>query len=274
MNRPARWKQWGLAAIGIAALAFILAWGPIHQPRSYHDFADGRPLGAIPNFLNVASNLPFFAVGILGLAFLCRPSALSHFKESWEKGPWGIFMASFLLVGLGSTAYHWRPTDGTLLWDRLPLALLLGSFVGVIILDRLSAVWGRRLFLPLIALALLSVLYWHWTNGDGRGDLRFYVLFQGGAMLFVPLVVVLFPSRYSGTGAIAAAALLYGLAKICEWQDASIYSLGHVASGHTLKHLLAGLAGGLILAMLRKRRSRTPSGNPSSENLVALRGCD
>jgi hypothetical protein len=274
MHRQGRRKLWGLAATGVAALALTLAWGPIRQPRSYHDFADARPLGPIPNFLNVASNLPFFAVGILGLAFLGGPRALSPFEARWERGPWAVFLGSFLLVGLGSTAYHWRPTDGTLLWDRLPLALLLGSFVGVIVIDRLSALWGRRLFWPIIAGALLSVLYWHWTNAEGQGDLRFYVLFQGGAVLLVPLLVLLFPSRYSGTGALAAAALLYGLAKVAEWQDGSIFSLGHVVSGHTLKHLLAGAAGWLILAMLRKRRPQTAPGSPASESLVALRAPD
>jgi len=40
------------------------------QPVSYHNFADQRAMLGIPNFLNVASNLPFAVIGIWGMIFL------------------------------------------------------------------------------------------------------------------------------------------------------------------------------------------------------------
>ena len=47
---------------------------------------------------------------------------------------------------------------------------------------------------------------------------------------------------------------LYVLAKIVEALDRPIFELGHIVSGHTLKHMAAAGAGYWILRMLRKRR--------------------
>jgi pyruvate/2-oxoglutarate dehydrogenase complex dihydrolipoamide dehydrogenase (E3) component len=45
------------------------------------------------------------------------------------------------------------------------------------------------------------------------------------------------------------------LAKILETDDKQIFALGHVVSGHTLKHLAAAAAGYWVLRMLKKRRA-------------------
>jgi hypothetical protein len=50
------------------------------------------------------------------------------------------------------------------------------------------------------------------------------------------------------------AALLYVLAKILEYADRSIYSLGGLVSGHTLKHLAAAAACFAILRYFQTRR--------------------
>jgi hypothetical protein len=49
-------------------------------------------------------------------------------------------------------------------------------------------------------------------------------------------------------------AIFYVLAKLLETFDNAIFSLGHVVSGHTLKHLAAACAGYWILVMLQKRK--------------------
>jgi hypothetical protein len=48
----------------------------------------------------------------------------------------------------------------------------------------------------------------------------------------------------------------YVLAKVLELLDRPIFELGHVVSGHTLKHLAAAGAGYWILRMLLKRQSQ------------------
>ena len=62
-NRPVL-VLYGLMIVSLAAL---LPLPPILQDQSYHQFADQRDLFGIPNFWNVVSNLPFIAVGAVGL---------------------------------------------------------------------------------------------------------------------------------------------------------------------------------------------------------------
>jgi hypothetical protein len=67
------------------------------------------------------------------------------------------------------------------------------------------------------------------------------------------LLALLLPPRYTRSRDFAAVFGFYVLAKIFETADRQIYSLGHVVSGHTLKHLAAAAAGLWILRMLRLR---------------------
>jgi hypothetical protein len=46
----------------------------------------------------------------------------------------------------------------------------------------------------------------------------------------------------------------YALAKVLEALDKPIFSLGHIVSGHTLKHLVAATAAYWIVRMLQKQR--------------------
>jgi hypothetical protein len=109
-----------------------------------------------------------------------------------------------------------------------------------------------------------SVIYWL-----VRDDLRFYFLIQALAVLAIPLVVGLFPPRYTGGRELLLAVALYGLAKVFELLDEPIYRLGHLVSGHTLKHIFAGLAGWVYLRMLYRRRLI-----PSPPEAVLRGACD
>ena len=241
-----------VAGLGLVALAATFFVHPIVQWRDYHALADTRAVGPIPNALNVLSNLPFLLVGLLGLRFLAKPS--DSFRERWERGPYAILMLAFLLIGFGSSYYHWNPTNQSLFWDRLPLALIFSSILGVTIIERVSLRGGALLFFPLVAAGVASVLYWHLGNAEGRGDLRFYGLVQGGAILAVPILVLLFPPRYTGARELLIVVAIYAFAKVFEMYDAPVYRLGGLVSGHTIKHLLAGLAAWRFLRMLQQRR--------------------
>jgi len=58
----------------VASLAALPLLPPIPQDQTYHHFADARALLGIPNVWNVISNLPFIAIGAVGLA-RCRDDA-------------------------------------------------------------------------------------------------------------------------------------------------------------------------------------------------------
>jgi hypothetical protein len=61
--------------------------------------------------------------------------------------------------------------------------------------------------------------------------------------------------RYTGTHYRFVAAAVYALAKVFEYLDNEIYSIGHFVSGHTLKHLMAAAA---YVAVLRYFHIRRP----------------
>jgi len=255
---PTRYNPRALlvAGLGLVALAVTIVVPPIVQWKDYHAFADGRGFAGLPNALNVLSNLPFVAVGLLGLWFLRKPSPAV--RESWERGPMAVLMIAFLFVGVGSSYYHWQPDNHRLLWDRLGLALIFSSILGITLIERVSLRWGALLFFPLLASGVASVLYWHFGNEQGHGDLRWYILVQGGAVLAVPLLVFLFPARYTGGRELIVVVAIYAVAKVFELYDGGVFRAGHLVSGHTIKHLLSGLAAWRFLEMVRRRRPVEP----------------
>jgi hypothetical protein len=242
----------GLALL--AALAGLLA-GPIPQDPAYHRLADGRAWLGVPNGLNVLSNGAFVLVGALGLcSVLDAGTWRGAFREPRERWPYLIFFGGLLLTGFGSAYYHWAPGNRRLLWDRLPLAITLMGLLAATIAERIGVRPALRLLGPLVALAGASVVYWHLTELRGGGDLRPYALVQFYPIVAVPLMLWLLPPRYTRGGDLLAAAATYAVARLPELGDAWVFSLTQVVSGHTLKHLLAALAGYWVLHMLRHRR--------------------
>lgn len=221
----------------IVSLVALLMLPPIVQNQNYHDFADQRTILGIPNFWNVVSNAPFIAVGGAGLWQFRRNSAIAMLF-------FGVFM-----TGFGSAYYHLDPNDRTLFWDRLPMAIGFMAILAIAVEERLSRRTGTVLLWPLAAIGVFSLLLWRWT-----GDLRLYGWVQFFPCAALPLLFLLFPPKYSGTSYWLLAAALYAFAKLFEFYDAEIYSLGSVLSGHTLKHLAAAAACFTILRYFQVRR--------------------
>ncbi len=235
---------------------------PVAQDPAYHQFADTRPALGVPNFLNVISNLAFLVVGALGLGFLARDArrgGSAAFATPAERRPYWPFFTGVALTAVGSSYYHWQPSNGTLFWDRLPMTLAFMALLASVIGERISRLAGARLLWPLLLAGALSALYWHVTEQRGAGDLRPYGLVQFGSMVLVPLILLLFPSRYTGASYYWLSFGCYGLAKICEYFDRGLLELMAV-SGHTWKHLAAAASACSILCMLERRRPLAPSG--------------
>jgi hypothetical protein len=245
--------------LAIAALIPRVAQDPV-----YHDFADDRTVLGVPNFLNVVSNLPFLLVGALGLAFLARDRRAGTgdaFATADDRRPYWPFFLGIGLTGLGSAYYHWHPSNATLFWDRLPMTLgfmaLLASAIG----ERIRRRAGARLLWPLLGVGAASVLYWHLGEQRGVGDLRPYGLVQFGSMVLVPLILALFPARYTRTRDLVTSIGWYALAKVFEHVDHGLLMLVGV-SGHTWKHLASAAGAYWILRMLERRRP-LPPGSPA-----------
>ena len=243
-----------LAAAIVAAVAFLLP--PIPQPQWYHMFADQRAFFGMPNFNDVVSNLPFAVVGLWGLAFVLRfdgKQGRTHFLDNRERWPYAVVFAGLLLTAFGSAYYHVQPRNETLVWDRLPMTLVFMSLLAAIVAERISLRAGLWLLPILLAIGVVSVLQWRVSELRGAGDLRFYAAVQLYAVLFL-LIALFLPSHYTRGRDLAIIAGFYVVAKILEALDRPIFELGHIVSGHTLKHLAAACAGYWILRMLQKRR--------------------
>lgn len=105
-------------------------------------------------------------------------------------------------------------------------------------------------------IGIASVLQWHISEMRGASDLRFYGAVQAYSVIFV-LLALLLRTPYTHGSDLLLIAGLYVLAKGLELLDKPIFSLGHIVSGHTLKHLVAALAGYSTLRMVKRRRPLT-----------------
>jgi hypothetical protein len=234
----------------LAIIALLLP--PIPQPLAYHHFADQRSFLSIPNFGDVISNLPFALVGLCGLIFLRKPRP-EKFSDPRERSLYLVMFAGLILTAFGSAYYHLAPGNARLVWDRIPIMMVFMALLAAVIAERVGVQAGLWLFPILEAGGIGSVLVWRAGELHGHGDLRFYAAVQVYAIL-VLLLLLLFPANYTRSSDFAVVVGFYVLAKILEESDRQVFALGHIVSGHTLKHLAAATAGYWILRMLQKRK--------------------
>lgn len=254
-----------LLALAGGAGFYLFTHAPIPQPESYHAFADTRTMYRVPNALNVLSNVFFALVGLLGIRFLgrgptldpeasFRPGAHTAFDSYRERPAYVILFAGVFLTAFGSGFYHLAPSTPRLFWDRLPMAIAFMSLFATVIAERISVYWSRNLLLPLVAAGIASVVAWRLSEQNGAGDLRAYVFVQGFPMIALPLMMLLFRSRYTHGWMLLVVVLFYGGAKALEHFDARVFTAtGGQVSGHSLKHVVAALACYVVVMMLRRR---------------------
>lgn len=240
-----------LLLTALVAIAALLV-PRVAQPLSYHRFADTRSLLGVSNFGDFASNLLFAIFGALGLLFLAQQRSARAFLDPQERWPYLTLFLGIFLTAFGSGYYHLMPGNSRLLWDRLPMTIAFMSLVSAMIAERLDVSIGVRLLLPMIVVGILSVLQWHFSEQRGRGDLRFYAAVQLYAIV-VLLLLLFLPPRYTRGIDLIWVGAFYLLAKALETLDRSVFSLTQFVSGHTLKHLAAGMSGYFLWRMLRNR---------------------
>jgi hypothetical protein len=248
--RPAPLRAALVAAAMAAAVTavYVLPLARLAH-RSTGNFADGRTILGIPNGLDVLSNLPFALVGLLG--FVRLPRVVPELRRE----ACTLYVA-LIAVLAGSSFYHLAPSAGRLLFDRLPITVAFMSVFALVLGDRVSPRLAHRLHPVLLLAAAGAALHWYF-GGDspGGGDLRPYALVQAVPLVALPALLVFFPGRLDERR-LALAVLFYGSAKLCELGDAWIWEQGGFVSGHTLKHLLAGVA---CFFLLPGPRGRTAS---------------
>lgn len=155
----------------IALLVGMGLIGPVLQPQEYHNFADSRGVGVLPNAIDVLSNLAFLIAGAFGLRLASRAPLP-------QQASLHLFAMGLVLTALGSAYYHWAPTDKTLLWDRLPMTLAFAGAIGAMasqyLREEATFSWQNAW----LYLGLVSVFLW-----DASGDLRLYLVTQVGGLV-------------------------------------------------------------------------------------------
>ena len=260
--------RWSIIC-GVCIAAFVLTalLPPIPQPQAYHHFADQRTIFGIAHGTDVLSNLAFVVSGLLGLLFVAK------FGRALDFGTRGAFATLFfglVLTSIGSAYYHLAPDNHRLVFDRLPMIVAMAGCVGAVLTDRFSgrAVW---VVAPLIATGLWTVYQWNASEAAGRGDLRWYALYEGLIILTGGLLLWMFPSRNKATPVFVIAVAGNVLAKLFELLDKPIYALGGIVSGHTLKHLSSGLAFLPLVFLVRKIAKERPVYSTRGANVVSAR---
>jgi len=246
-------KQRFLIVVCLLAIVAALLAPSIPQDPEYHRFADQNSLLSIPNALNVLSNLIFLWVGIEGLYRLLRQNQLLILPQI--QIAYITFFAALILIAAGSMYYHWSPDNPSLAWDRLAITFAFMSFITILLAERVSPAVAGRLFPLLLITGVASIVYWHYSELAGNGDLRFYALVQFLPLLLTPLILIGFESRYSRSADIWWLCCCYLAAKLFEVYDHEIYHWLGLLSGHSLKHISASIGCLVFLRHLRHRRS-------------------
>jgi hypothetical protein len=252
LNRNKKMGLWLVMLITLGAVVALLNHGPIPQALSYHGFADNRRIGGISNFFDVLSNLAFVLIGLYGLYKTSGNNRINMITEN--NVGYKVFFIGVALVGVGSGYYHLSPSNSTLIWDRIPMTIAFMALTSIIIGEFTSIRLGSKLLIPLVAIGLLSVLYWHWTEAAGHGDLRPYILVQFLPMLVIPVILVCFKSVFSKVSGYWLLLSAYVIAKLFEHFDREIYAASGFVSGHTLKHVVAAIGLYILLLSFVSRR--------------------
>jgi hypothetical protein len=233
-----------------APLALLFAAvGALPQSLEYHALADWRIFVGVPNFMNVASNVGFLIVGALGVR-LCLGNDVPGAARSWL-----VFFVGVLLAAFGSAYYHLAPSNATLVWDRLPMAVAFMGLFSALMAEHVAPRMERKILPLAVAVGVFSVAWWHYAD-----DLRLYAWVQFGPLVALVYVLSAYAPLYPHRRYLGAGLVFYALSKIMEYGDGAIFdATARTVSGHSLKHLIAALATFCVYVMLRKRRIGTPA---------------
>jgi hypothetical protein len=214
---------------------------PLAQDSAYNQFADTRCTLGLPNAANVLSNLPILLVGLYGFAW-----ALSSGRSSQRlsRGV-TVFAIGLTLTAVGSAGYHLHPTNATLVWDRLPLAVAVG---GALLVFGTAATSWRPTWPQCVLVASASagtVAWWALTGSLWPS----YVLLQLGG--FLTLVCLVLARHLRSADGWWTVVLAYTAFRLFEYFDRAVFVLtGQLVSGHTLKHLASAIAAFALITVV------------------------
>ena len=227
------WLFVGGYAVVLTLLYFAL--GPLGQTSAYHQFIDVRVWCGVPRFGDVLSNAAILLSGCFGVVTLVKIGRSGRPQNTdWI---FLIFLLGVIGTAAGSSFYHWTPSDARLVWDRLPMTIVLQASLALVIANRFGAALGEKFLRVLLSLGVLSVMWW-----ASRGDLLPYLVVRIGAGLCVVVVLLRCFSWRADRWFVAALALDPVLTWFERHDSDVFWWTRQLVSGHTVKHVVAGIA--------------------------------
>ncbi|MGO4390287.1 hypothetical protein AB4Z46_02930 [Variovorax sp. M-6] len=274
MSLPSSLSHRERALLALAALLSVAAvFGPAVPTPALGSapFADGRPWGALPNAMDVLSNLPFAVVGIWGLRWLHWLGRAHDAQQDAEPLPFDaldcawMFFAGLILTALGSAFYHLQPDPTRLAADRAGMAVAFAGLVGVAVCERVSARAGWPAAWVALAGGLLAAAICHRS-----GNALPWALVQFGGLALVLALALARPVPGAIGLRLGRVVFFYALAKLFELADPAILeATQQLVSGHSLKHLTAALAALPVLHALQAMGRQTLRHNSGAAPLTA-----
>ena len=242
-----------IGAVAVLYGLLRLSVGPLPQDPAYHLLADTRALlGVVPRAGDVITNLAILAAGLFGLALRPRMTIAPE-----ERAAVNMLIAASIVTAFGSAYYHWAPANAPLVWDRLPIAIVLTSLLALVMADRMHPLFARAALWPFTALGVASVILWGVSEAMGQGDLLLYLIVRVGTGVAIVLLLILRQPRHTGTKWLVAALVSEIVMAILERFDHEVFRLtGGFVSGHGLKHVMVGVALACVFGWLRGRKAR------------------
>jgi hypothetical protein len=202
-----------------------------------HPFVDARELWAMPNAADVLSNLPFVAVGVIGLWRLRRLPKDTLVGDTQRALK--VFFCGLVLTGLLSAVYHWQPDAWGLALDRTGMAVGFAGVLALAAADRVGQREARLTLWVVLPLAIVSA----WLPLTHDNELPWAVVQFGGIALV--LSVAWRPRVGGGLG-------------VCWVGLIAIYALAKCAEVSAVRPAAPAPLRALLLDAVPRRRQRQP----------------
>lgn len=254
-----RHPHW-LFVAGYAATLILLysVIGPLRQASAYHQFVDVRFWCGVPRVGDVLSNGVILLSGFFGAALFAAER--HNFRMRQPDWIFVVFLVGVIGTAVGSTYYHWIPSDTRLVWDRLPMTVVLQASLALVIANRFDTELGTKFLSVLLPLGALSVMWWAW-----QGDLLPYLVIRVGAGLCV-VAVLIRGFSWRADRWFALALVLDPVLTWFEHHDSDVFWFTHqVVSGHTVKHAVAGVALTCVCLWWKHQRQFVPTADTTDK---------
>ncbi|XP_020699687.1 uncharacterized protein LOC110111958 [Dendrobium catenatum] len=175
----------------LIALIILVATPRIPHSPNQHMFADMRNFLGVPNTLNVLTTYPYLFFGVPGLVF-CLSGSCFGISLKGEIWGWVLFYSGIAAAAFGSAYYHLKPDDDRIIWDRLPMMISTVSLLSNLVIERLDERVGISCLISLLMLVFISATFERTFD-----DLRLCMIFHFIPCIAIPILVFLFPPKYT-----------------------------------------------------------------------------